>query len=192
MIQINQTEIPPLRQNDRLLGTSTTALVLMEYGDYQCSQSGQAHATIQKLHQELGDRFCFVFRHFPQTEIHPQSFKAAETAEAAGTQGKFWEMHSLLFENQEALEDSDLIVYADRLKLDIPLVLRELGSHLHRGRIQEDIDSGIKHGVGQTPTFFIGIRQEGTQNLEVLLVQILQAISSPSSIENSPGTSKNL
>ncbi|MEM7760410.1 MAG: thioredoxin domain-containing protein, partial [Cyanobacteria bacterium P01_A01_bin.40] len=137
------------------------------------------------------DRFCFVFRHFPQIEIHPQSFKAAETAEAAGTQGKFWEMHSLLFENQESLEDSDLILYADRLKLDIPLVLRELGTHLHRDRIQEDIDSGIKHGIGQTPTFFIGIRQEGTQNLEVLLGQILQAISTPSSIENSPGISKD-
>ena len=176
MIQINPTKIPPLRQDDRIQGKTTTAIILMEYGDYQCSQSGQAHLTIQKLQQELGDRFCFVFRHFPHTDTHPQSCKAAETAEAAGSQGKFWEMHSMLFENQQALEDSDLIGYADRLKLDVPLVLRELSNRIHRDRIQADIDSGIEHGVDQTPTFFIGIRQQGVQNLEVLLIQISDAI----------------
>lgn len=179
MIQINPTEIPPLRQNDRMSGTSNTAIVLMEYGDYQCSESGQAHSTIQKLQQELGTRFCFVFRHFPQPEIHPQSCKAAETAEAAGAQGKFWEMHSMLFANQEALEDGDLIEYAANLKLDVPRVLKELSDCIHRDRIQEDIESGIKHGVNKTPTFFIGIRQEGTQNLEALLAQILKTISIP-------------
>ena len=177
MIQINPTEIPPLRPNERIQGNSSTAIVLMEYGDYQCYQSGQAHSTIRKLQQELDDRFCFIFRHFPQIEINPQSCKAAETAEAAGTQGKFWEMHSILFENQQALEDSDLISYADRLKLDIPLILKELSEHIHRDRIQEDIDSAFEHGVDRTPTFFIGIRQEGTQNLEVLLVQILKTLS---------------
>ena len=177
MIQINPTKIPPLRPNDRILGTSTTAIVLMEYGDYQCSGSRQAHSTIQKLQQQLGDRFCFVFRHFPQVEIHPQSCKAAQTAEAAGAQGKFWEMHSMLFTNQKALEDANLIEYAVSLDLDVPRLLRELSDCIHRDRIQEDIDSGIEHGVNQTPTFFIGIRQEGTQNLEVLLLQILETIS---------------
>lgn len=177
MIQINSSGIPPLRDNDHTLGTSTTTLVLVKYGDYQCSQSGQAHSTIEKLRQQLGDRFCLVFRHFPQLEIHPQSLKAAETAEAAAAQGKFWEMHSLLFENQQALEDGDLIEYADRLELDIPRVLRELSDRFHRERVQQDIDSGIEHGVERTPTFFIGIRHEGTQNLEVLLVQILQTIT---------------
>ena len=177
MIQINPTKIPPLRQNDRILGTSTTAIVLMEYGDYQCSGSRQAHSTIQKLQEQLGDRFCFVFRHFPQVEIHPQSCKAAQTAEAAGAQGKFWEMHSMLFTNQKALEDANLIEYAVSLNLNVPRLLRELSDCIHRDRIQEDIDSGIEHGVNQTPTFFIGIRQEGTQNLEVLLLQILETIS---------------
>ena len=131
MIQINPTEIPPLRPNDHVLGTSTTAIVLMEYGDYQCSQSGQAYSTIEKLQQQLGDRFCFVFRHFPQPKLHPQSVKAAETAEAAGSQGKFWEMHSMLFENQEALDDGNLIEYAASLELGIPRVLRELTSSLN-------------------------------------------------------------
>ena len=177
MIQINPTEIPSLRQNDRILGTPTTAIVLMEYGDYQCCGSRQAHLTIQKLQQQLGDRFCFVFRHFPQPEIHPQSHKAAQTAEAAGAQGKFWEMHSTLFENQSALEDGDLVEYAANLKLNIPRLLKELSECIHGDRIQEDIDSGIKHGVDRTPTFFIGIRQEGTENLETLLMQILKTIS---------------
>ena len=176
MIQINPTKIPALRENDRISGNPTTSLVLMEYGDYQNSESGQAHLTIKKLQQQLGDRFCFVFRHFPQPEIHPQSFKAAETAEAAGAQGKFWDMHSILLENQQALEDSNLIEYAAKLQLDIPRLLRELSEHLHRTRIQEDIDSAIEHGVEQAPTFFIGIRHQGTQNLEVLLVKILESM----------------
>lgn len=177
MIQINSTKIPSLRENDRILGTPTTTLILMEYGDYQCSESGQAHSTIKKLQQQLGDRFCFVFRHFPQPEVHPQAMKASETAEAAGSQGKFWQMHSLLFENQSALEDSDLIEYANRLNLDIPLILKELSEHTHRARIQEDIDSGIEHKVEQTPTFFIGIRHEGTQKLELMLIKILETIN---------------
>ncbi|MBV6624597.1 MAG: DsbA family protein [Rivularia sp. (in: Bacteria)] len=177
MIQINSTKIPPLRENDHIVGIKTTALVLMEYGDYQCLSSGKAHSTIEKLQQQLGDRFCFVFRHFPQPEIHSQSLKAAETAEAAAAQGKFWQMHSLLFKNQHALEDGNLIEYADRLKLDIPRILRELNERLHKDRIQQDIDSGIEHGVERTPTFFIGIRQEGTQNLETLLLQILETIT---------------
>lgn len=177
MIQINSTKIPSLRENDRVSGNPSTTVVLMEYGDYQCSQSGQAHQTIERLNRQLGDRFCFVFRHFPQVELHPQSFKAAETAEAAGAQGKFWEMHSMLFENQQQLEDSNLIEYADSLELDIPQVLRELSDRIHRDRIQEDINSGIEHGVKDTPTFFIGIRHEGTQNLEVLLIRILENIA---------------
>ena len=177
MIQINSTKIPSLRENDRVSGNPSTTVVLMEYGDYQCSQSGQAHQTIERLNRQLGDRFCFVFRHFPQVELHPQSLKAAETAEAAGAQGKFWEMHSMLFENQQQLEDSNLIEYADSLELDIPQVLRELSDRIHRDRIQEDINSGIEHGVKDTPTFFIGIRHEGTENLEVLLIRILENIA---------------
>ena len=176
MIQINSTEVPTLRDNDHVSGKPTATLVLMKYGDYQCSQSGQAHRTIEKLQQHLGDCFCFVFRHFPQPQIHPQSFKAAELSEAAGAQGKFWEMHSMLFNNQNRLEDGNLIEYAANLKLDVSLVLQELSEHLHRDRISEDINSGVKHGVRQTPTFFISIRHEGGQNLEVLITRILETM----------------
>lgn len=177
MIQINPTEIPALRENDRISGKPSTAVVLMKYGDYQCSKSGKAHAAIEKLQQELGERFCFVFRHFPQPKINPQSMKAAETAEAAGSQGKFWEMHSTLFENQDALEDCNLIEHAVNLELNISLVLKELSERTHRDRIQQDIDSGIEHQVEKTPTFFISIRHEGTQNLEQMLMGILRSIT---------------
>lgn len=177
MIQINSTKIPPLRENDRISGTPTTALVLIEYGDYQCSQSGQAHSIIRRIQQQWGDRFCFVFRYFPQPELYPQSFKAAQTAEAARSQGKFWSMHSMLFERQAALEDGNLVEYAANLELDVPRVLKEFSGRLHCDRIQQDIDSGIEHGVEQTPTFFIGIRHEGTRNLEVLLSRILETIT---------------
>ena len=177
MIQINSTKIPSLRKNDRISGDSATSLVLMKYGDYQCLESGKAHSMIKTLQEQLGDQFCFVFRHFPQPRLHPQSLKAAQTAEAAGAQGKFWEMHSMLFENQSNLEDGNLIEYAASLELDIPRVLRELSDHIHRPRIQEDVDSGIEHGVEQTPTFFIGIRHQGMQKLEILLIKILESIS---------------
>ena len=130
MIQINTSEIPSLRDNDRCLGSSASALILMKYGDYQCRKSGKAHQTITKIRELLGDRFCFVFRHFPQPELYPQSLKAAEIAEAAGAQGKFWDMHAVLFENQHALEDSNLIEYAANLELEVPQVLRELNEHL--------------------------------------------------------------
>ncbi|GAB4532050.1 MAG: DsbA family protein [Pleurocapsa sp.] len=177
MIQINTTEIPSLREDDRFIGSSNSALILMKYGDYQCSKSGEVHQAIEKLRQKLGDRFCFVFRHFPQPELHPQSFKAAEIAEAAGAQGKFWEMHGVLFENQQALEDGNLIEYVAQLELDVPRVLRELSDRTYRDRVQKDIDNGKEYGVEQTPTVFIGIRHEGTQNLEALVSGILETLN---------------
>ena len=90
MIQIDSTKIPPLRRNDRVLGRPSTTLILMEYGNYQCPSSGQMYVIVKKLQQELGEHFCFVFRHFPQLEVYPQSLKTSEAAEAAGRQGKFW------------------------------------------------------------------------------------------------------
>ena len=85
-------------------------------------------------------------------------------------------MHAVLFANQKALKDSDLIEYAANLELDVPQVLRELSDRIHRDRISEDIDSGIEYGVQQTPTVFIGIRHEGTENLEALLSAILETL----------------
>jgi len=166
--------IPPLNDRDRIQGSQCATVVLMEYGDYQCPKSGQAYRSIKAMQQQLGDRLCFVFRHFPQTQIHSQAQRAAESAEAAAAQGKFWEMHALLYEHQQALDDGDLVAYAAQLQLDVPQFLREMAHHVHIDRVRADIESGRCNGVETTPTFFIGVRYEGTPNLEVLLTTLLE------------------
>jgi protein-disulfide isomerase len=171
---LNINVVPPLEARDHIQGSTNATIMLMKYGDYQCTQSGQAHITIKKIQQRLGEQLCFIFRHFPQAHLHAQAHRAAESAEAAQTQGKFWEMHDMLFEHQQSLDDADLVQYADQIGLDVPRFLHEFTEHLHAKRVQENIESGRRNGVVKTPTFFIGIRHEGTQSLEQLLLAILQ------------------
>lgn len=151
----------------------------MEYGDYQCAQSRQIYDLIQTLRQQFADQFCFVFRHFPQ---QPRSLRAAESAEAAAAQNKFWEMHALLFEHAQQLEDSDLVSYANRLSLDIPQFLREMAAHVHVAKIQSDIEAGKCCGVKSAPTFFMGFCCQDAQNIEVLLLALMQVNSSQVSL----------
>ena len=172
--------MPTLKDRDHVLGTLSATLLMMTYGNYPCPKTGKAHDAIQNLRNSLGDRFCFVFRHFPTTR-YSQSQKAAETAEAAGSQGRFWEMHNKLFNHRDALDDASLVQYADELGLDINQFLQELANHVHLARIQSDVESGLQYGVSTTPTFFIGVRHEGTENLEDFVQQIMNvAISNGS------------
>ena len=166
--------VPPLEARDHIQGSTNATIVLMKYGDYQCLQSGQAHITIKAIQQRLGEQLCFIFRHFPQVHLHAQAQRAAESTEAAQTQGKFWEMHDMLFEHQQSLEDADLVQCAAQIDLDVPRFLHEFTEHLHAERVQADLESGRRNGVVRTPTFFIGIRHEEIQNLEQLLLAILQ------------------
>lgn len=167
--------IPPLTSRDHTRGAIDSIITLMQYGDYQCPNSGQAHITIKAIQQRLGEQLCIVFRHFPQPHLHPQSQRAAESAEAAAAQDKFWEMHDLLFDQQQSLEDADLVEYANQLGLDIPRFLHELTEHIHAERVQEDIESGRSIGVERTPTFFIGVRHQNIENLEAVLLTLLRA-----------------
>lgn len=167
-------QVPPFNDDDRIQGSQCATLMLMEYGDYQCPKSGEAHRIVKVIQQQWGDRLCFVFRHFPQTQIHSQAQRAAESAEAAAAQGKFWEMHDLLYAHQQALDDGDLVAYAAQLQLDIPQFLGEMAHHVHLDRIRAEIESGRDNGVETTPTFFIGVRYEGTPNLNVLLQTLLE------------------
>ena len=122
---------------------------------------------------------CFVFRHFPLTQIHPHAEHAAEAAEAAGAQGKFWQMHDTLFEHQHALDDAHLVRYAAELKLDVDRFERELAEHVYANRVREDFLSGVRSGVNGTPTFFInGLRYDGSYDLEMLLAAIELAMVS--------------
>ena len=130
--------------------------LLVEYGDYECPYSRQAFRSIERVERQLGGRIRFAFRHFPLTEIHPHALAAAAAAEAAALQGRFWEMHGLLFHRQKALEDGDLRGYAVQLELDPDRFERDRAGSPVQARIRRDVDSGEASGeVRGTPTLFI-------------------------------------
>src|SRR4030081_2780636 len=104
---------PPVSAEDHAAGPDDAAVTLVEYGDYECPYCGMAHPIVKRAQQELGNRLRFVFRNFPLAEAHPHARLAAQAAEAAAAQGKFWEMHDMLFENQSALEPADIVGYAE-------------------------------------------------------------------------------
>ena len=164
---------PAVSDRDRVQGPSTAPVTLLEYGDYQCPTCGLAYPVVKKLQAQLGARLRFVFRNFPIATIHPYAEHAAEAAEAAGAQGKFWAMHDLLYENQDSLADDDLVQYAVTLGLDSARFTSELTRHTHAGRVREDFMSGARSGVNGTPTFFInGFRHDASFDLETMLAAL--------------------
>src|ERR1051325_7140450 len=120
---------------DHIQGPIDAPMALLEYGDYECPYCGEAHPVVKAVQKRLGNRLCFAFRNFPLVNSHPHAKHAAEAAEAAGAQEKFWEMHDMLFENQEALEDEDLARYAEALGLDVKRLIGEVLSGAHTTRI---------------------------------------------------------
>jgi protein-disulfide isomerase len=170
----------PVAERDHVRGPRNAPVTLVEYGDYECPYCGIAHPTVLALRKELGDGLCFVYRHFPLTSAHPHAQHAAEAAEAAGAQGRFWEMHDVLFENQHALGDRDLVEYAGAVGLDVPRFVREMTGHAHAARVREDFMSGARSGVNGTPTFFVnGLRHDGPHDFPSLHSAILEAAKSP-------------
>jgi protein-disulfide isomerase len=164
----------PVNPRDHLQGSLDAAVVLVEYGDYQCPKCGEAHAIVHELQAQFGARLCYVFRHFPQP-YRLQAQKAAEAAEASASQGKFWQMHQLLLTRSPALCDADLVEYAIELDLDVMQFLRELSDHAHTQRIVEDRQSGILSGVNQTPALFINAtRYDGDWSVKGLSKAIAQ------------------
>ena len=144
----------PVRDRDHVRGVETAPATLVMYGDYECPYTRQAYRVVQRLLAEEPEHLRFVFRHFPLTSIHLHAEHAAEAAEAAAAHGTFWEMHDTLFAHQHALEDTDLVRYAQDLGLDAERFARELGAHSYAGRIQEDMRSGLASGVQGTPTLY--------------------------------------
>ena len=160
----------PVRGRDHIRGPDNAPIALLEYGDFECPYCGEAHKFVQEIERRLGDNMAFAFRHFPLTNIHPHAQRAAEAAEAAGAQGRFWDMHDMLFENQDALEDEDLAAYASELGLDVARFTFEMESGAHTNRVRDDFKSGVRGGVNGTPTFFInGERYDGQRGLAALL-----------------------
>jgi len=167
----------PVGMRDHIQGPLDAPLVLVEYGDYQCPYCGAAYPIVKKVQKEMGVRLRFVFRNFPITNSHPQAEWAAETAEAAAAQGKFWEMHDYLYENQGSLGDEAFFAkYEKKIKLDSAKVASEVTRQAYSGRIEEDYMSGIRSGVNGTPTFFInGSRYDGYPELGPLVAALREA-----------------
>ena len=162
--------MPVAEDRDHIQGPAEAAVTLVEYGDYECPYCGAAYPIIKQVQARMGERLRFVFRNFPITTSHPHAEQAAEAAEAAAAQGRFWQMHDLLYENQQRLRDQDLRANAEQLGLDLELFDRELADHVHAERVREDFMSGVRSGVNGTPTFYInGVRHDDSYEAAVLL-----------------------
>ena len=160
-------------EKDWVRGPADALVTLLEYGDFECPFCGQAFRELERLEQSVGDQVRFVFRHFPLAQVHPHARLAAEAAEAAGAQGKFWEMHDTLFTHQQALELSDLLSYVDDLGLDRARLSRDLQEHRFSRKVRRDFMEGVRSGVNGTPTIFInGQRWNGPYTTAALLAGI--------------------
>ena len=161
--------IVPVNDNDHFRGSIDAPVTLVEYGDYQCPHCRQVYYNIKELQERLGERIRYVYRHLPISSAHPDAHLAAEAAEAAGAQGKFWEMHDMLYEHGE-LDRSHVVAYAEELDLDMVQFLKDLDEHIYASKVKENFRSGIRSGVNGTPTFFLnGERYDGAWDLESLI-----------------------
>ena len=164
----------PLTARDHIHGPRDATVELVEYGDYECPHCKAAYPVVRLLQAEFDTSLRFAYRHFPLIEIHPLAEPAAEAAEAAGAQGKFWQMHDLLFQYSPELDVADLLAMAAEIDVDIQRFADDLATRRHLPRVREDIESGTTSGVRGTPTFFVnGIRHEGGYDLENLREALL-------------------
>lgn len=146
---------PAVGPADHHIGTTGSAITLVEFGDFECPHCAHAHPLLVRLLREMGKSFELVFRHFPLQEIHPHAQMAAAAAEAAGRQGKFWEMHDLIFEHQSSLSGDTLLKLASRLHLDMEQFGRDWKSETAMNKVEADFESGVRSGVNGTPSFFL-------------------------------------
>jgi protein-disulfide isomerase len=171
--------VPPVSERDHLRGTPDARYTLVEYGDFECPSCARAHVVLHALRQRFGRDLCLVFRSFPLTQNHPHAMRAAEAGEAAGEQGRFWEMHDRLLEHQDTLDDAGLLEHARGLGLDMQRFARALASGAHVERVREHFLSGVRSGVSGTPTFFVdGRRHDGPWD-EATLADLLSRRPGP-------------
>jgi protein-disulfide isomerase len=163
----------PVTETDHIRGDIDAPVTLVEYGEFECSHCGRAYHAVKQLMDETPLRFRFVFRHFARDDVHPFSERSAQAAEAAGAQGRFWEMHDFLFERQHQLEYEDLFRHAEELGLDVDRFSRELQGRVHLPTVRAHLQSGLTSGVDETPTFFVnGVRYTGSHDPEELLAAV--------------------
>ena len=166
----------PVGERDHVQGPATASVTLLEYGEYECPYCRAAVPSVAELQRVLPGDLRFVFRHFPLDKVHPHARRAAEAAEAAASQGKFFEMHTALYEHQTALEDEDLRGYAAELGLDTARFGADLKSHAHAERVREDFQGGIRSGVRGTPTFYLDdVRYDGVIGVRQIVATIKES-----------------
>jgi len=167
----------PVGATDHVQGPPDAPVTLVEYGDYECPYCGMAYPIVKRVQAKLGNQLKFVFRNFPLAEAHPRAAAAAELAEAAAAQGKFWEMHDTLYEHQRALTPADLERHARKVGLDLTALEAELRGGKPHQRVKADFMSGVRSGVNGTPTFFInGQRFDGDwRDTEILATALIAA-----------------
>ncbi|HEX7903458.1 MAG TPA: thioredoxin domain-containing protein [Chitinophagaceae bacterium] len=146
---------PPVSSADHIQGNDNALIELVEYGDYQCPHCGRAYPIVKQLQEELGNQLKFIFRNFPLAKIHPEATLAAIATEAAALQGSYWEMHDIVFENQDDLGKGALLQYAVTLGLDVTQLEEDMARPELASKVEADFESGIRSGVNATPTFFI-------------------------------------
>lgn len=167
----------PVTSADHVLGTADAPVDVVEYGDFECPNCKQAAPAVKLLLGHFAGRIRFVYRHFPLEEVHPHALRAAEAAECAGAQGKFWPMHDALFEHQPRLEVPELRGYAVPLQLDLARYDQDMSGRVYVPRIREDIRGGRESGARSTPTFFVDARVcDVSYDLKALFVAVEAAL----------------
>lgn len=161
------TTVPAITSDDHARGNANAKLTVIEYGDFQCPACGQYEPIVQQLESEYGTKVLFVFRNFPLYQVHQNAMISSQAAEAAGLQGKYWEMHDTLYAKQSEWSDTatDAVIaknfdgYAKSLGLDVAKFDADINSPVVKARVQKDMDSGNAAHVDHTPTFFINLTQ---------------------------------
>jgi predicted DsbA family dithiol-disulfide isomerase len=161
---------PPDASRDHMVGPPDAPLQLVEYTDFECPSCQAVLRVLDRIRKRLGDELVLVVRHFPVADAHPMALIAAEAVEAAGAQGRFWDMYRRIYGDRSPPTEDSLRRHAARLKLDVTRFERELRDHIHRQRVLEDFESGLQSGVNGTPTFFVnGVRHDDEHTFDSLL-----------------------
>ncbi|MDR3571979.1 MAG: DsbA family protein [Candidatus Pacebacteria bacterium] len=193
----------PITADDHVQGDTSSKVTVVEYGDFECPACGAWEPLVQQLEQQYDNRVEFVFRNFPLTQVHPFAMIGSQAAEAAADQGKYWEMHDLLYKNQTAwtadtsLKPADVVTkffngYAQQLGLDVTKFDTDINSSATIARVQRDIDSGTAAQINHTPTFFVNLTQiqnpTGLAQFQQVIDQALAAAAASSSQQTATST----
>lgn len=173
----------PVTAMDHAKGRPDAAIELVEYGDFECPYCGEAFEIVTRLLQTFGDNLHYVFRNFPLQNLHPNALNSAKAAEAAGLQRRYWQMHQILFENQDELDDENLMSFADEIGLNVNQFERAFKSPTILRRIESDVEGARQSGVESTPSFFInGRKYEGDWSYDSLS-EIFNAVLNGQSLD---------